>query len=164
MSKLKALITTLVLGSSSLAMAQPSNYSFRTTQRPVVVNPPTREVARFDDRSESRFHTLEPRHYRTSWVSLTEPIQLTRGRGRIDVNLRGTFTQLRVQTAAGSSYIQRIVVTFADGGRQVIEVNQALDPSNRMLQFMLDGNNRRIDRVAVAGSSRRNAAIQVFGI
>jgi hypothetical protein len=153
MSKLTALITTLVLGASSVAMAQPSSFHARSS--------------RFDDRfdRDQRFDRRDlPRRYRSSWVSLAEPMHLSRGRDTIDVNLRGTFTQLRLQTAVGTSYIERVIVRFADGSRQVVEVRRAVDPYHRMLQFLLDGNNRRIDRIVVIGRSHRDAAIQVFGI
>lgn len=177
MFKLNALIATVVLGASSVAMAQPGG-SFHDSSRPVVVNPPTaqgfdwrsdqgsdqrvdrdrRRDRRDDDRQD------RPRQYRASWVSLAEPMQLTRGRDRIDVAQRGTLTQLRIQTVAGASYIQRVIVRFKDGSRQVVEINRTVDLNNRMLQFTLDGNNRRVDSIAVIGRSPRNAAIQVFGI
>jgi len=173
MFKLNALIATVVLGASSVAMAQPG-ITFHDSSRPAVVNPPTHQPfdARSDARSDQRFdrdrrdddRQERPRRYRSSWVSLAEPMQLTRGRDRIGVEQRGTLTQLRIQTVAGASYIQRVIVRFKDGSRQVVEVNRTVDLNNRMLQFYLDGNNRRVDSIAVIGRSRRNAAIQVFGI
>jgi len=156
MSKLKALIATVVLGSSSIAMAQPSFSS--TSSR----------FDRFDRRWDRAEHAQPqlggPRIYRSSWVSLAEPMQLSRGRDSFDVHQRGTFTQLRVQTAAGSSFVQRVIVHFQDGGRQVVELDRTIGPANRMLQILLDGNNRRVDGITIIGRSQRGGAIQVYGI
>lgn len=173
MSKLKALIATLVLGSSSIAMAQPS---FRDTSSSYDRSERFDRSDRFgrdqridrdrrwdrDEQTQPQFGG--PRVYRTSWVSLAEPMQLSHRRDAIDVNQRGTFTQLRLQTAAGTSFIQRVIVHFHDGGRQVVEINRTVDPTHRMLQFLLDGNNRRVDGISIVGRSQRGAAIQVFGI
>jgi len=171
MSKLKALIATLVLGSSSIAMAQPSfqSTSSRFDQRSDRFdrNDRTQRIdrdRRWDRDEQAQPQLGGPRVYRSSWVSLVEPMQLTRGRDSFDVNQRGTFTQLRLQTSAGTSFIQRVTVHFQDGGRQVIEINRTVDPNNRMLQFLLDGNNRRVDGISIVGRSQRGAAIQVFGI
>ena len=175
MSKLTAILTTLVLGTSSIAMAQPSSYT------PMRYD--DRYDDRFDDRVDDHDHddwrdhrsdrgwdrrdrerTDVPRRYRSSWISLAEPMQLSYGRDSIDVRRRGTFTQLRLQTVAGASYVHRVIVRFGDGSRQVVDVRGVIDPRSRMLQFLLDGNNRRIDRITVIGRSERGAAIQVFGI
>ena len=56
------------------------------------------------------------------------------------------------------------LIRFADGSRQIANLDQTLSVRNPMLQVLLDGNNRRIDRIIVLGDSRRNASIQVFGI
>lgn len=188
MSTLKAIITTLVLGASTIAMAQPSS------------DIPSRDDRRYDERYDRRYderydrdwrrwerydrdwrwwerrdrdwrwdrgdvdRTDLPRRYRSAWVSLAEPMELSYGRDTIDVHLRGTFTQLRLQTVAGTSYIHRVIVRFRDGSRQVVEAHRTLDPYGRMFQFLLDGNNRRLDSITVIGRSHRGAAIQVFGI
>ncbi len=183
MSKLKALIATLVLGSSSIAMAQPSFQptSSRFDQRSSRFDRSDRfdrydRSDRFDrdhridrdrrwDRDEQAQPQLDgPRVYRSTWVSLVQPMELSRGRDSFDINQRGTFTQLRLQTSAGASFIQRVIVHFEDGGRQVVELDRTVDPNNRMLQFLLDGNNRRIDGISIIGRSQRGAAIQVYGI
>lgn len=170
MSKLTALITTLVLGSSTVAMADPQRwYDDRDDVR-------DDRRSRFDDR-DGRFDRrvfgwrdrrdgddAGPRRYRHAWVALSAPIELARGRDVIDVRDRGTFTQLRLQTTNGASRIDRVVVRFVDGTRQVVRLDRVLDPRSPMVEVLLDGNNRRIDRVVVIGDSRRNAAIQLFAI
>ena len=176
MSKLTALITTLVLGSSTVAMAQPSITTYRSDRSWIDrdVNRDgirDREVRRyrFDDRYDRDRRELArddfgPRRYRSAWVALSTPVQLTGGRDVIDVRDRGTFTQLRIQTSSGASLLDRVLIRFADGSRQVVNLDQSLSPRNPRMEILLDGNNRRIDSIQLLGSSRRNAAVQVFGI
>ena len=177
MSKLTALITTLVLGSSTVALAQPTTITTYRSDRSWIDRDANRdgfrdrEVGRyrFDDRydrSRREFarDDFGPRRYRSAWVALSSPLQLTGGRDVIDVRDRGTFTQLRIQTSNGASLLDRVLIRFADGSRQVVNLDQSLSPRNPRMEILLDGNNRRIDSIQLLGNSRRNAAVQVFGI
>ncbi len=194
-SKLTTLVAALVIGSSSVALAD------HPTQAPSVVPDPSgkfygdrfddsRFGGRYDDRFDDRFDDdrfdrnrggrrwyddfwwnrrgmrddAGPRRYRTSWVALSTPVQLTRGRDVIDIRDRGTFTQLRVQTTHGQSYLRAVMIRFKDGSRQIARLDHVLDVRSPMVEISLDGNNRRIEEVIVVGDSRRNAAVQVFGI
>ncbi len=144
---LKAIIATLVLGASSVAVAAPS-ITFRGEAR--WGQPDTRPAARWRN---------------NTWVALTSPLQLDRGRTMIDVNQRRSFQQLRLQqTTHGMTHIDRVVVRFENGQQQVINVNQRLSTRNPMVNINLDGRQRRVDRIIVTGDSRRGGAIQVFGI
>src|SRR5688572_21868072 len=105
MSKLTAFITTLVVGSSSLAMAEhrprETRSEFRGHSDRAIA-----DRARYDRGYDRGYlgHDAGPRRYRPTWVSLGN---IEGGRGRIDVHVRGTFTQLRLQAASGRSYIDR---------------------------------------------------------
>ena len=165
MSKLKALVLMLVVGASSSALAD--HTPSPAVQGSAQLNWGARDD-RFDndrrwwpERSRTKYG---PRSYRHSWVALSQPMQLVRGREVIDVDARGTFTQLRLQTTSGATHIDRVLIRFADGSRQVANLDRTLSVRNPILQVALDGNNRRIDRIIVLGDSRRNASIQVFGI
>jgi hypothetical protein len=150
---LKAIIATLVLGASTAAVADTGpSVTFRGEAR---WGQPESQTYQRDHRPYWRNNT---------WIALTSPVQLDRGRTVIDVNQRRPFQQLRLQTTSGSSTIDRVVVIFENGGRQVISVNQRLNTRNPMVNIDLDGRQRRVDRVIVMGDSRRNGAIQVFGI
>jgi len=179
MSKLTALIATLVLGSSTVAIAQPSITTYRSDRSWVDRDRDfdrdrfgDREVRRyrFDDRfdrdrrREFARDDFGPRRYRSAWVALSSPLQLTGGRDVIDVRDRGTFTQLRIQTSNGASLLDRVLIRFSDGSRQIVDLDQALSPRNPRMEILIDGNNRRIDSIQLLGNSRRNAAVQVFGI
>lgn len=151
---LKAIIATLVLGASTAAVADTGpSITFRGEAR--WGQPQTQTYQRDHHRPYWRNNT---------WQALSSPLQLDRGRTVIDVNQRRPFQQLRLQTTSGASRIDRVVVTFENGGRQVINVNQRLSTRNPMVNIDLDGQMRRVDRIIVMGDSRRGGAIQVFGI
>jgi len=189
MSKLTALFTVLVLGSSaSAALAAPGRPTVaaaydrqRGFDRARNTRRPERQIQQPIQRFEDRFDQgrapaprrygpgdgadFGPRRYRPTWVALSAPQQLARtGWDSIAVNDGGTFTQLRLQSAGGVARIDRVVVQFADGSSQVADLDRVLDDRDDLLEIQLDGNNRRIDRIVVTGACEARGAFQVFGI
>jgi hypothetical protein len=165
MSKINTLITTILLGASSTAIA--SSYDGYGDYDAYGDYDDDRDRGRrsyFDEWDRDRWYGDDPgpRRYRRAWVPLGYA-DLADRRERIYVDDRGTFTQLRVQTTGGRAFLDRVIVRFRDGSRQVESVRQILDPSNRWIQFELDGNNRRIDAIVLVGDARRGG-LQVFGI
>jgi hypothetical protein len=176
MSKITALLTVLGLGASaSVAMASPS----RSDDRYTTVERTHAERARFDCGAD-RFYSQDrardwnrsrvsddfgPRRYRPTWTPLGAPLALTRtGRESIEVNDRGTFTQLRLADLGGTARVDRVIVQFADGSTQVEDVRRVLDDDKDYLEVMLDGNNRQIDDITVLGVSGARHNLQVYGI
>jgi hypothetical protein len=190
MLKLTALLTTLALGSAaSIAMASPTRSYDRDGRfgpaGPVAPAwtapsaPPARPAwidrHRIDpaydgparlDRPYRRgaVEDLDPRRYRPTWVALSAPSPLIRAEDCIEVHDRGTFTQLRVQADDSRARVDRVVVQFADGSRQIEDLDRVLGGRSDFVDIPLDGNNRRIDRIFVTGSTGRRGAVQVFGI
>ncbi|HEX8112606.1 MAG TPA: hypothetical protein VF516_32975 [Kofleriaceae bacterium] len=193
MFKITALLTTLALGSAaSIAMASPAR-SYDSDGRfdpaepappawTAPAAPPARSAwidhARIDPTYDRAYDAgrfgrpyrrgalddLGPRRYRASWVALSAPAPIRRAEDCIDVHDRGTFTQLRVQADGGRALVDRVVVQFADGSRQVEDLDRVLGGRSDFVDIPLDGNNRRIDRIIVTGSTGRRGALQVFGI
>jgi hypothetical protein len=183
MSKLTALLTTVALGATaSIAAASPAQTYDRRTGVTYIergsqarrYDVPVRYDNRFIDRSYDRSYgrhdgrtwgphgaadDFGPRHYRTTWVPLSDS-QRIRGGLAFDVNDAGTFTQLRLQTEAGTARVDRLIVLFADGSDQVVNLDRAL---TGYVDIPLDGNNRRIERILVTGASGRGG-LQVFAI
>lgn len=171
MFKLTALITTLVLGSTaSITMAH--TFDDRPGVAPARIESRARIVQDYRDRAErypgaprGAANDFGARHYRASWVALSAPLQLSRaGQGAVEVRDRGTFTQLRLQSDRGRAQIERVVVQFADGSRQVAQLDRVLDSRGEFVEISLDGNNRRVSRILVTGSTGRRGDLQVFGI
>jgi hypothetical protein len=181
MFKITALLTTLALaGTASIAMASPTRTYDRRTGVEYVHDGGYRidaaprlhgnldRFARFDDsRSELGWHRgrglddFGPRRYRSTWVALSAPQRYRSDRQCIEVHDRGTFTQLRLQSNAGRTAIDRVIVQFADGSNQVAELDRELDRHGEFVELPLDGNNRRIDRIIVNGAL---GDLQVFAI
>ncbi|MDX2088814.1 MAG: hypothetical protein SFX73_13235 [Kofleriaceae bacterium] len=155
MSKLTALITTLVLGTSSIAAADTIAFNASARFRPAPAAAPVR-----DHRIET---TPVPGMYRAPWVALSQPVMLDNdGRNAIRLATPSRFSQLRLQSTAGRSFVDSIIVRFADGSRQEIKVNRALDARSPMVH--LDISHRAaVERVVIKGSTHRRASVQLFG-
>jgi len=153
MKKLAAIVTTLVLGTSSLALARPARLGDDGWRE--------RQELRLD-----RDHATGQRTYRPTWVALSGATRLEQGRDVIPVGTaQGRFTQLRFQAAAGASAIDRVFIRFGDGHWQVADIGKRLDASTPIVEVPLEGLRRNIDQIIVTGSSGgRQAAYQVFGI
>jgi hypothetical protein len=165
---LKAIIASLVLGSSSVAMAAPSvtvtatlhggfgtrvfrgdRYQSPPIMRPVPVrqSPP---IMRPDWRL--------PPVYRAA--TLASDLAFNRdGRTFITVGAQaGTFGQLELSGIAGRTLITQVYVQFDDdqGPEQIIRgVNRTLT-GNECLTLDLDGNRRVIHRIVVYGQNLDN--------
>jgi hypothetical protein len=158
MSKMKALITTLVLGTSSVAMADSSisfhaNASWGTPMSAPVVR----------DHRPATVSYQQPARVRGTWVALTEPMTLSRGRGFIDLSSRTPLNQIRLQSASGQAFISTITVQYTNGASQVVTLNQWIDSRNPLAQFNLN-RTAQVDSILINGShGMRSGKFQVFG-
>ena len=163
MSKFKALITALVLGSSSAAMAAPS-VSFSAEASWGTVSPTVRDHR--DQRTVTTYPAFEAptsRFARGTWISLAEPMNSRRGQSVIDIDSRAKLNQIRLQSASGASYIGTVTIRFVGGASQVITLNQWLDARNPMAQFNLN-RTTQVDSILISGArNRRGGTYQVFG-
>lgn len=158
--KITVLATMLVLGMSSAALATPDTAS--TYEAPALRDRGDRDDRddRGDrgDRGEWRTHRPQP----ASWMSLGS-LSLTRfdSRDQIFLHSRMPLSKLKLETSYGRAMIDKVVITFASGRRQVVHVDRAL--SRRVPMFIdLDGNQRRVTKIAIYGKGRR-ASISVLG-
>ena len=145
---IKALITMLVLGSSSVAMAHPvSNMGFEGG--PVSI----------------RDHRITPT-FVPQWTTLGTENQIANGAVKFRVNAWSSkFSMLRLQTTAGKSLINRVEIQFGNGAKQVVALNQYLTASNPRITIDLDGDQARsIRSVTVIGKNARQSAYSVLAI
>ena len=173
---IKALITTLVLGSSSVAMARPVA---PINDRPIPVEPdggPGYMPAPRPYYQPAPRPIYQPApqpyypgayHHRASWVTLGGVSHIVDGEmsfrpGRF----RGEqqFSTLRLQSDAGKSLIYRVLIQFQNGRTQVVELNQYLNASNPSIQIDLNGRARSIAKVTVVGRNARQSAYRVLAI
>ena len=145
---IKVLITMLVLGSSSVAMAHPVSYS-GFEGAPVSI----------------RDHRITPT-FVPQWTTLGTENQIANGAVKFRVNAWSSkFSMLRLQTTAGKSLINRVEIQFGNGAKQVVALNQYLTASNPRITIDLDGDQARsIRSVTVIGKNARQSAYSVLAI
>jgi hypothetical protein len=160
----KLLLASLVLGASTLAMAAPAA-QVTVTERadgttvirdqvishPVILRAPARPV-------------VQPVIQPVIWhgpvfptVTLAADQQIFHGRAVIDVGRQaGRFATLKLEANGGRTYVQKVVVKFTNGERQVINRLDRTLAGADCLTLDLDGNRRAIASVAVYGQPLNN--------
>ena len=159
---LKAIIASLVLGSSSLAMASPSvtfNAGAQGSYGTTVVRDRVQPAAP---------QPIAPTDYRDGGVwrggrklpPVFRPVTLASaahfandGRTFIKVGPQaGRFSTLQISAASGRTLIKQVYVQFENGQEQVIRNVDRTLAGNQTLTLDLDGNRRSIARIVVYGS------------
>ncbi len=158
MSKLKAAIVTMFLGTSTAAMASPTvsfNADAQLSWGTGFAMPTVR-----DHRTSDYGYQMPTT--RSSWISLASSLDLSRGRDVIRLQA-GNITQIRLQAVSGATFIDTVTVVFRDGSRQTVELNEYLSRRNPMLQFDIQGRRRStIDALIIEGESVRRGSYEVF--
>src|SRR5262249_8971941 len=156
----KALITLLVLGSSSVAMAHPVSYS-GIEGASVVVRDHRMPAPAPAYEGSFRSPVFVPQ-----WTTLGTESQIASGAMKFHVSPSvGKFTMLKLQTAAGKSLINRVEIKFANGATQVVALNQYLTAANPRITIDLDGDSARsIRNVTVVGKNARQSSFSVLAI
>ncbi len=150
--KIKALITTLVLGSSSVALAAPAVRDHR---------PPAGAVLAQAHVQPAPWNRPAPRPMYP--VTLASAQKLS-GREVIRVSpSQRAFTKLELRSNTGRTKLDKVMITFANGRTQLIDCNKLLTGSERF-SIDLKGNARNIKSIVLVGSSGRRASIDVLAV
>lgn len=159
---MKALITFLILGTTSLAAANPGPRDARYSQ------------VQYSDRYDRAHWYRDGRPDRMRWrrpVLLAQNVQMIARHHRDDrpvrVNLDprvGSLDKLRLDHEAGQMFVRSIVVTYADGSRQTFRVNRSLSPRDRSI--VIDVRRGSVTGVYVYGQTTRgrSATFDVIGL
>jgi hypothetical protein len=169
---IKAALASLVLGSSSVAMAAPA---VTVTAHGSLGTPAVRDHRFVDDSIDPvtgeriaqpiYMHTSAPVDsrpiYRAPWRRpIAQPVTLASGlrfqnTGRTFISVGdqlGRFGSLQINAAGGRTFIKQVYVQFDNGQTQVVRnLNRTLT-GNDSLTVDLDGNRRGIRRIVVYGS------------
>jgi hypothetical protein len=159
--QIKAILTTLVVGASSVAMAQTyePDYEHRQTydQPPVTLRVDTRPG-------------FFPR--RSFMLANDITLHANRQASFIRVDPRFRLSRIRLQLENGRAFIDSVFVTHADGRQETVPVNQMISP--RMPRLVIDLPGRDITGVAINSSQRfargggvrymRPATVDVIGV
>ncbi len=175
---IKALVTTIVLGSSSIALANPMIRDHRTPTHTTTAVPTAsaqlsfRGDVRFGDRYDSTrdrrdIRPLPPTYVRPlTWVSLANNAQVN-NRTVISVpQSQRQFTKLAIRAEGnGKTSIDKVTIVFGNGQRQVVDLNAKLSVKKQpSLTIDLQGDSRNIERILVVGKSNRNASVDILAI
>jgi len=162
---IKALITTLVLGSSSVASSVAMAHPVSAPVVQPVAQPVYQPLYRAPMPAPYE-PTYQPGYRRSSWVSLGGVNYIVDGQMSFRLGRTGLaserFSTLQLQTQAGKSLIQRVLIQFGNGRTQVVEVNQYLNASNPTITIDLEGRARTISKVTVVGRNARQSAYRVL--
>jgi hypothetical protein len=178
---MKALITLLILGTSSVALARPITINDRDD---VITNDNITVRDHRDDqfatdrpyyRADSEHPSYGPDYnrplrFRLRPVVLANDVSFMRQRNRdqrpllIDIDSRtGTFKTLRLDRQDGRAFIDNVVVVLANGRTMSFDVNQTL--SARSPSITIDVNHRAITGIYVYGTTERGrASFDVVGM
>jgi hypothetical protein len=130
MKKITALVTTLILGVSTAAMAAPNGPSVRDHRAPYT-----------------QFRPQLP-----SWTMLTSNASLARGKDKIAVSSSARFTKLKLEVSGrGSLFIDKVVITFANGERQTVNLDKTIGARTGAEMIDLQGRSRQISKIVVSG-------------
>lgn len=152
MSKLKAALITMFLGSSTAAMAAPgvsfsadANVSWGTSWG-TSFGPTVR-----DHRYEPAPAPYSMPSSRPMWISVASSLSMDRGRDYISFDQLENVTAIRLTAQSGYSYIGKVKVRFLDGGQQTIRINQWIPSTG--LQVDIDRDQRGVASLIVIGST-----------
>lgn len=145
---IKAIVTTLILGSSSLALAAPTVRDHRTPAPAFqpVYQAPVRPAPR---------PMIKP-------VVLKNDARI-QGRDVIRVNTTRAFTKLELRSQSGRTQLDKVLITFSNGQSQVVDCNKTLN-GNETFSIDLAGNARNIKKIVLVGKSGRRAALDVIAV
>jgi hypothetical protein len=155
---IQALITLLVLGSSSVALARPVAYpgqegapSVRDHRAPASAPAPAYD-------GSFRSPPFVP-----PWVTLGTERRMVNGEMAFRVSpSSGRFSTLRLQTTAGKSLIYQVRIQFANGAVQTVALNQYLTAATPTITVDLNGSwARSIKKVTVVGRNARGSSFNV---
>ena len=142
MKKLAIIVTSLVLGTSSLALADHDTA--------IAPGKPYAPSELGDHGNHFGWRKPRPQH----WSTLASNMMLSRGRTTIDVDSKLRFSKLSLD-ANGSLFLDKILIVFANGERQVVKVDKRLGRYSDPLVIDLDGRSRMIDNVMLVSKNTR---------
>lgn len=158
---IKALITTVILGSSSVAMARPVVVSTHADAQLTI-----RDHRAPQPQPQYGFQAWRRPAPRPMWMTLGSINQITDGNMSFAVRQSaGRLSTLKLQTGAGKSLIYRVLVQFASGATQTVELNQYLNAANPTITIDLAGASARaVTNVTVVGRNARLSSYSVLAI
>jgi hypothetical protein len=142
---LKAMVTGLVLTLSTAAFAAPG-YDAPSHSLP-------------DNAHHGSFKRRPPM---MKWQTLASSKRVS-AHSAFYVRSSDAFSKLKLEAAAGTTFVDKVLITFGNGRTQLIDLDKRLSARDPLV-IDLDGNLRKISKVEVFGRSGRRAAINVLAV
>jgi hypothetical protein len=143
--KFKALITSLVLASSSVVLAD-SAVGFKV-----------------DGEGELQFRDRRFAPSRPMWKPLSSMITASRRTTiRVEEN-KDNLSAIRLQTGSGATYIYSLTLRFDDGSRESIPVGKWLYSGAPLMTFDLPQHRGGLDRITVTTWTSATSTYQILG-
>jgi hypothetical protein len=176
---IKAIVASLVLGSSSIALAAPS-VTVSASARGSYGAPVVRDHRIEDDcvTPVAVQPASDPTYHRVGWNGggrtlppVYRPVTLASGlrfanSGRTLINVgfqAGQFGSLQISAAGGRTFIKQVTVQFANGQQQVIRDLDRTLAGNDSLTLDLEGGRRNISRIVVYGNAANTGGRRTAG-
>jgi hypothetical protein len=96
------------------------------------------------------------------WQTLASS-QRVLGRELIHVRSNAAFSKLEIEAAAGTTFVDKVRITFGNGRTQLVELDRRLS-ARQPLVIDLQGTSRKITKVEVIGSGAWRSAINVLAV
>ena len=173
---LKTVLVSLVLGSSSIALAAPAAPAAAPTSATVVVRDhaagteytevhddavPAKPNAIYYRDGQSWRGVPKPPVYRP--VTLASGLRLGSGRAAITVGSQARrFDTLQLTASAGKTFIKQVIVQFGNGQNQIVGLGKMLD-GDETLTIDLAGNHRDIRKILVTGNELSTGRRRPYG-
>jgi len=159
MNKVKALITSLVLASSSAAFADVGPLA-RDHRAPAP--PPRAPIAT----AHARIAPIARPPHRPVWMPLGMSSAARRARTTFAVGVqKGAFTKLELVSKSGTTLIKQVTITFANGQQQVVNLNRYLSSRrDATLSIDLAGSARYITSVTVKATSSFHSKFELLAL
>ena len=140
---LKALIATLVVSSSALALTATANAAPAPVHRLLTAQ------------------HVECAPTVSEWTVLSAKDRLTNQRADIRVGSWNRYNELKLVTE-GKNTIERVVITFANGKQQRAYPYDKLDTRNPSLTIPLQGGERQIKDIQVFGVGGQHSSFEIL--
>lgn len=151
----KALLATLlVIGSSTVALADPAVRDHRdadAAQSQVQVR---------DHRDLDK--DMDARRRLPVWSVLSANDRLSDGRVKINISSRRQLGELRLQATKGSLEIEKIQIKFTDGDVQTLTPDQMISAGNPSLTVAIQSHDH-VKSIVVTGRGNRRASFEILG-
>ncbi len=155
----KAILATLfVIGSSTVALADPSGgVTVRDHRDGDDVTVQVR-----DHRDQDRDKDMDARRRLPVWSVLSANDRLSNGRAKIAVSSWRNLSELRLTATRGSTEIEKIQIKFSDGDVQTFAPDQMIGADSPSLTVSLQGHDR-VKSIVVFGHANRRSAFEILG-